>query len=169
MRSRWLGMMLLGLAVVLGTPVVTSFLVRLSCPAPISMPPGRSGEDRRFLERGALVQHRFVYDETTFQHTRAQGSPFSFRWTRKPEISDICVPVWPMPPVFAGIGVLAWRKGAGRMGPILARMKGPRAQSRWARFARLALAGLGLTTGCLIALSFLSLGGISTFRAEGSI
>jgi hypothetical protein len=167
---RWIGMAIVAVAVMLGTPVAVSFLphVSLKCPAPMSMPVGRRGEDWRSLSRGAIVQDRLVYPEHVFSMTRfgrEDGGPFSFRWERAPDRSVICLPVWPVPIALALAGALVWWWGTRRLIRRSKQKVRPIRITPWrARATGIALGLLGLSACSLIAVSHMCRGGVSVFK-----
>lgn len=156
MRQRWLGLTLLGLAVFIGTPIAISFIegAQVNCPAIPEFPPNRSGEDWRFLDRGALVRDRVV-DETlqSWWRRHGQGSPLSVRWEFSESRVRVNIPIWPLPIALAvaGAGCLWLARG---------RVKIARGATLGDRALVALTIGAAIATSSVLVLSFVASGGV---------
>lgn len=157
MKLRRIGLFLIGLAVLIGTPIAISFidLAQISCPAPANFPEGRSGEDRRFIDRGAIVRERVV-DEGVQEWWRShgRGSPLEVRWEFSDNRVHVNIPIWPVPTLLAVAGVCCLWSARDRQFNVRTTTLGQRALIALSAYAAIAATSV-------VMLSFASSGGAS--------
>lgn len=157
MKLRRIGQFLIGLAVLIGTPIAISFIdfAQISCPAPAEFPEGRSGEDWRFINRGAIVRDRVVDEGAQdWWRSHGRGSALSVRWEFSESRVRLNIPIWPLPAVLAVAGVcclwLARDREAHTPGAMLRQ-----------RILTAGVAGAAIATTSVLVLSFAGSGGAS--------
>ncbi len=161
LRLRWLGMALVALAILLGTPVAVSMLPRVTIAHMITERPAIKYDTTRYyfvLDKGAFGFK--VWVESTpgiygWFHADDPRNAWSVDWTFNEHAKTLIVPAWPFPLVLGAIGVLVWRTGQRRLGltrtaVALLHVRGgwKHATKRWG-FVCLALA-----TGAIMVASF---------------
>lgn len=159
MRSRWLGMLLVALAIVLGIPIALTMATYSICrlTSVINYP----YTNQREIENGVLIYGSGQTPPTGSLRTYPpRARPLDFKWERSNGVTSINLPVWPIPIAMAIIGGLLWTRGSDRTPPFPSQGNLP-LRARVVRTVRNAATvltlGAGLALGSVTVLSFIPL------------
>lgn len=113
MRQRWLGMVLVALAIILAAPIALTMATQSRWY--LSKDFNYPWTNQREIDNGVLVygsgQTLSIGTPTSYP---PPVRPFDFRWEQSGGVTSINLPVWPIPLAMAIIGGFLWRRGSNR-------------------------------------------------------